>query len=72
VACQGGAYRGGLIDNWLRKTLRPEQLQPALDLIRDHETFDDWWKMVDLTGGWVRDTGVAGLLEGDSEGVVIW
>jgi hypothetical protein len=44
----GGAYRHGLIDNWVSDTVRPEDQKNATDLLRAHETYDNWWLNIDM------------------------
>lgn len=44
----GGAYRKGLIDNWMKETLHSEDVEKSLSIIQSHNTFDSWWKEIDI------------------------
>ena len=44
----GGVYRNGLIEKWLRDTLREDDVENALETIRNHTTYDEWWRQIDM------------------------
>ena len=46
----GGAYRKGLIDNWVDETVHTEDVENTLSAMRNHDTFDEWWKDIDIRG----------------------
>lgn len=44
----GGVYRKGLIDNWVNETVRSDDIIDTLSTIRIHESFDEWWREIDI------------------------
>jgi predicted acyl esterase len=44
----GGVFRGGLINKWLKDTVREEDLNMSLTTIQNHSTYDDWWANIDI------------------------
>jgi putative CocE/NonD family hydrolase len=49
----GGAYRAALIDGWLDGTVRKDQAEASIQLVRSKESpIDEWWDVVSVKGRW--------------------
>jgi hypothetical protein len=48
----GGAYRYGLISHWLLTLDTCSNSKAIEQQVRDHESMDDWWQLLEANGPW--------------------